>query len=308
MRTFPNRWPLWGEPPEDERRPGGPGGRSWTLAGLPAAVREAVRNHRTDEDRADFDALYAAAAEPLTRTAFLLTGDRARAVDRVGRAFAAAWGRWPEVAADPEPERWVRRALFEDVRCTPWRRFGRLGGGGREPDREGADREGADRLTEVDRVLLAALRELPGPQRGALVLHDVLGLDVMAVAAPDAVGGDPAAEGFGERLGGLLRAAAQRGCEALPRVPADLVRRRCAVRTRATTGAAGALLLAAAVTGLATVLGVGPSHFLRSHGDTADPAPSCAPAGPVGLVGTGGTGGDLGGGAGGLPDGCAPGH
>ncbi|WP_111492872.1 SigE family RNA polymerase sigma factor [Peterkaempfera bronchialis] len=125
------------------------------------ALREAVRNHRTDEDRDDFDELYGTAAEPLAQQAFLLTGDPDRAVACVQRAFAAAWGNWPEVAADPEPGRWVRTAVYADA-LSPWR--GRLprrrprggGGGPAESGRAGAEAAGGGRAGD-------------GPAEGELV-------------------------------------------------------------------------------------------------------------------------------------------
>ncbi|WP_377270912.1 RNA polymerase sigma factor [Peterkaempfera sp. SMS 1(5)a] len=119
-RTSPTRWPTWGDAPS-----GGTSG-GWSAAGL----REAVRNHRTEADRAAFDGLYAATVEPLLWQAYLLTGAAERASACVRRAFAAAWADWPEVAADPEPQRWVRAAVHADA-LAPWHDIGRLHGIGR---------------------------------------------------------------------------------------------------------------------------------------------------------------------------------
>ncbi|MGA5701388.1 hypothetical protein [Peterkaempfera bronchialis] len=385
------------------------------------ALREAVRNHRTDEDRDDFDELYGTAAEPLAQQAFLLTGDPDRAVACVQRAFAAAWGNWPEVAADPEPGRWVRTAVYADA-LSPWR--GRLprrrprGGGGGPAEsgraegeaagggRAGGARAGAEaagdgsaegrraegkaaggdraeggvagsgpaegelvegsqeegeraengqaegglaegglaengqaegglaeggqagvglaqgELTEGEptgggqaegepagevggvevgrveagRAVVAAVRRLPRAQRAALVLHVVAELDAAAIAVEaeastpatqgriaaartalaHALGeGDPDAEGFDIRLGGLLRDAALDGCRAVSYAPAEEVRRQGAVRTWAVTGTAGLLVVMIAGAAAATALGIGPSRILGDHGRRADPSPTC---------------------------------
>ncbi|MFE6749260.1 LuxR C-terminal-related transcriptional regulator [Kitasatospora purpeofusca] len=257
---------------------------------------------------AGFEEVYEAAHTRLVQQVFLLTACKHRAVHCVGRAFGEARRHWPEVAAGAEPEQWVRTRAFE-LALSPWHRGGpRRAHAWRLPHRRikvrPADEAQAvlpdhDRLTDRDRALLKALRRLSRPQRRALVLHDGLGLPAAAVAVevestvaaaegrvwaartalaqwvPDLVGPDPAADGFADRLCGLLHRAAVRGVPEPHRPPVPLLRARQGLVHAGRTGAAALLTVAVGGAVAATLAGGGPGELFRP----SDPPPPvlCAP-------------------------------
>ncbi|MFF7587070.1 LuxR C-terminal-related transcriptional regulator [Kitasatospora purpeofusca] len=257
---------------------------------------------------AGFEEVYEAAHTRLVQQVFLLTACKHRAVHCVGRAFGEARRHWPEVAAGAEPEQWVRIRAFE-LALSPWHRGGpRRAHAWRLPHRRikvrPADEAQAvlpdhDRLTDRDRALLKALRRLSRPQRRALVLHDGLGLPAAAVAVevestvaaaegrvwaartalaqwiPDLVGPDPAADGFADRLCGLLHRAAVRGVPEPHRPPVPLLRARQGLVHAGRTGAAALLTVAVGGAVAATLAGGGPGELFRP----SDPPPPvlCAP-------------------------------
>ncbi|MFJ8634432.1 sigma factor-like helix-turn-helix DNA-binding protein [Streptomyces sp. NPDC093568] len=118
-----------------------------------------------------FDALYAFSAPSLVRQTYLLCGRRELARESVERAFQLAWQRWPEVARDRDPAGWVRATAY-DFALSPWHRFRPRY---RHPESPPSDAS--------DRALLAALLQLPPPQRRTLVLYDGVGLDLPETAA-----------------------------------------------------------------------------------------------------------------------------
>lgn len=141
-----------------------------------------------------------------------------------------------------------------------------------------------DRLTDRDRALLKALKRLSRPQRRALVLHDGLGLPADAVAVevestvaaaegrvwaartalahwvPELVGPDPAADGFADRLCGLLHRAAVRGVPEPHRPPVPLLRARHGLVAAGRTGAAALLTVAVGGAVAATLAGAAPGR------------------------------------------------
>ncbi|MBW1596561.1 hypothetical protein HPT28_05795 [Streptomyces sp. JJ38] len=121
--------------------------------------------------RAAFEALYERHVRALTRQTYLLTGRRRLARWAVGRAFHAAWERWPEVAVDRDPAGWVRAAAHEQA-LSPWHWL---------RPRLGAE-EAYPGLPE-DRVILEALLSLPTVYRRVLLLHDGVGLGLAETAA-----------------------------------------------------------------------------------------------------------------------------
>ncbi|WP_405004867.1 LuxR C-terminal-related transcriptional regulator [Kitasatospora purpeofusca] len=257
---------------------------------------------------AAFEEVYEAGHTRLVQQVFLLTACKHRAVHCVGRAFGEARRHWPEPAAGAGPEQWVRMRAFE-LALSPWHRGGpRRAHAWRLPHRRikvrPADEGQAvlpdhDRLTDRDRALLKALRRLSRPQRRALVLHDGLGLPAAAVAVevestvaaaegrvwaarvalaqwvPDLVGPDPAADGFADRLSGLLHRAAVRGAPEPHRPPVPLLRARQGLVHVSRTGAAALLTVAVAGAVAATLAGGGPGELFRP----SDPPPPvlCAP-------------------------------
>ncbi|MET8751133.1 helix-turn-helix domain-containing protein [Streptomyces sp. NPDC004667] len=136
----------------------------------PAPPGESAQPPPTESARA-FDALYLCAAPALVRQTYLLTGRRALARQSVEHAFRQAWGRWPEVATDPDPVGWVRAIAYEYA-LSPWRRFRRAY---RNPD--------PGPVEPVDRMLLDALLDLPPAHRRTVLLYDGIGLDLPDTAA-----------------------------------------------------------------------------------------------------------------------------
>jgi RNA polymerase sigma-70 factor (ECF subfamily) len=124
-----------------------------------------------------FDAFYAARGAALVRQLHAMTGDLTEAQDCVQEAFARAWQRWSHVQAYDAPEAWVRQVA--------WRlavsRLRRARTGLRAARRHGPPPDAP--AMSPDRVaLVAALAQLPEPQRQAVVLHHLAGLSVQEVA------------------------------------------------------------------------------------------------------------------------------
>nr|WP_275564016.1 LuxR C-terminal-related transcriptional regulator [Kitasatospora sp. SID7827] len=271
---------------------------------------------------ASFEEFAALVHTRLVQQVFLLTGHRHRAAHCVHLALGAAGRRWAEVAAEPDPEGWVRREAF-DLALSPWHRGGpRRTHLLRRPRRRIAvDAAGApeppeppQKLTQRDRALVKALLRLSRPRRRALVLHDTLGLPVELVAVevesstaaaerrvrsaraalarevPALVGEDPEDPEFAERLAALLHRAAVHGCPG-PRLPsaARLVAD-SRLHTGLVTGGAAALTVAVGAAVVTTLLGVGPSELVRpapvrATACTAAGSGSAGPAAPDGAPG-----------------------
>jgi RNA polymerase sigma-70 factor, ECF subfamily len=100
----------------------------------------------------------------VVRTAYLITGDAAEAVDLAQEAFARAFERWDRVSALDRPEAWLHRVVANLSRSW-WRR--RL----LQWQRDRASDEVAPEPEVVDPRLMEALRELPHAQRTAVVLR-----------------------------------------------------------------------------------------------------------------------------------------
>jgi RNA polymerase sigma-70 factor (sigma-E family) len=116
----------------------------------------------------------------LSRTAYLLTGEHAAADDLLQSALVKTAARWRRVAAQGDPEAYVRRIMIND-RVSWWRRWGR-----REvavpdlPERSyGDDSDAAARRMD----LAAALACLSARQRAAIVLRFYEDRSVVETAA-----------------------------------------------------------------------------------------------------------------------------
>ncbi|KUL36534.1 hypothetical protein ADL22_23930 [Streptomyces sp. NRRL F-4489] len=241
----------------------------------------------------------------MVQQAVLLTG-RARLARRaVERAFQAAWQRWPEVAADPDPAGWVRAAAYEYA-LAPWRRVpARL----RRAERPGPGTPAPPADAPADRALLAALLALPVPYRRTLLLHDGVGLGLHRTAV-EVEASTPAATGrlthareclaaelpeLGlrglppDRQGAVLHARLAALAASRPVAPpaAREVRaageRRARRATRAGFGAAGVLVVAALAVSLGTPDGYRPPPRRPA---VAVPSVPSAPAGPSARAGS----------------------
>jgi len=108
---------------------------------------------------------------PLSRVAYVLTGDHHAAEDLVQGALIKLAERWAKLARDGSPEAYVRKVLYHD-HISAWRRRTRRAPEvaiGDVPDRAG----GGDEAGEVVRrlVLRQALAKLTHKQRAVLVLR-----------------------------------------------------------------------------------------------------------------------------------------
>ncbi len=126
----------------------------------------------------EFDAFYAGSFARLTSQVYAMIGDREEARDSVQEAFARAWSHRRKLERAEHPEAWVRTTAYR-IAVSRWRRT--------KVSRRPADRALQDepRATEPDETyvaLVTALRQLPEPQRRALVLHHLCDLPVLEVA------------------------------------------------------------------------------------------------------------------------------
>ncbi|WBB63645.1 hypothetical protein O7599_14465 [Streptomyces sp. WMMC500] len=175
-------------------RVGAYGNRAYRAGRRAAAARRCASAAGTTAAAAEaaYDALYQRCAADVTRHTYLLTGDHALTREAVEHAFHLAWERWPEVASDRDPPGWLRAAAFAYVQ-EPWewlrarwrRRARRAEEPGGDEASGGAGTRGGDEAcgAEEDRRVFAALRALPESYRSAVVVYDVVGLDLPEAAA-----------------------------------------------------------------------------------------------------------------------------
>jgi RNA polymerase sigma-70 factor (ECF subfamily) len=130
-------------------------------------------------DAEEFDDFYAGSFARLVGQLHAMIGDRDEAHECVQEAFVRAWSHRKQLDRTHAPEAWVRTTAYR-LAVSRWRRSVR---GRREPDRA-LQLVDHGRAPSEDRVaVIQALRQLPEPQRRALVLHHLCDLPVDAVAA-----------------------------------------------------------------------------------------------------------------------------
>lgn len=125
---------------------------------------------RSDDDER-FHAFVARSTAPLTRLAYLLSGDQHLANDLVQTCFIRLYQAWPKVRDKDTPDAYVRKVLIRcwlNERRRPWRH--RESRDGVVPDHAAPDVDpaGAAHNKETIRV---ALNRLPPRQRAAVVLR-----------------------------------------------------------------------------------------------------------------------------------------
>lgn len=109
-----------------------------------------------------FDSFYSATRQQLLHEAFVLTGDLPASAAAVREAYVAAWHHWRKVSRAEEPLSWVRsRAWVHAQRRHTARIWHRSKG-----------------VSEEQRAVLDALARLTLPQRRALLLIQVAGVDL----------------------------------------------------------------------------------------------------------------------------------
>ncbi len=124
----------------------------------------------------EFREFVAARSAALTRSAYLLTGQRKAAEDLLQTVLARVARRWRKISG--EPDAYVRAALYRE-QVSRWRRRGREVPG--VPDAPAAGDHAAS--TDLRVSLAAALRRLTPRQRAVVVLRYVEDLPESQVAA-----------------------------------------------------------------------------------------------------------------------------
>lgn len=104
----------------------------------------------------------------LTRTAYLLTGDRTAAEDLVQAALVKAAVRWRRLVAGGDPEAYLRRIIIND-QISGWRRRGRHETAMSDPPDPGLPDPADATARRLD--LAAALAQLAPRQRAVIVLR-----------------------------------------------------------------------------------------------------------------------------------------
>jgi RNA polymerase sigma-70 factor, ECF subfamily len=160
-------------------------------------------------DEREFDELYVSSYPRLTAQLYAMVGDRDEAEECVQEAFVRAWQHRGKLERSGQPEAWVRTTAYR-LAVNRWRRvlLSR-----RSPDRALNASTSAAEPSEARLALVAALRELPEPQRRALVLHHIADLTVAEVARETGV------------ADGTVKAQLSRGRAALAELLADSPRR-----------------------------------------------------------------------------------
>ncbi len=158
----------------------GPGGGSPIMRMLTA-----TSDTRSQRARDEFDRFVADSAQPLLRTAYLISWDLAEAEDLVQECLMLIARRWPRVRAMDHPRAYARRVLINRALD---------GAGGRSRRRQELDACAQDDLgrhVAPDRTELVGLRSelvqalgaLPARQRTVLVLRYFEDLSEAQVAA-----------------------------------------------------------------------------------------------------------------------------
>jgi RNA polymerase sigma-70 factor (ECF subfamily) len=134
-----------------------------------------------DDPRRGYALFFGVAKASLMGQAYLLTGDVEEARDLVQETLLRAWKSWSQVSGYDDPQGWARRVLH-NLAVSRWRRqkvreLNRFAAGSEMTGSEVAGPD-ADHIDVVN-----ALHRLPVSQQRALVLHDVVGMSVVEVAA-----------------------------------------------------------------------------------------------------------------------------
>lgn len=155
-------------------------------------------------DADSFDAFYAASVRRVTSQLYAMTGRTAEAEDCVQEAYARAWQRWRKVSGYADPEAWVRTVAYR-ISVDAWRRaLSRSIAHRRHGAADDIPGLGPDHV-----AIIAALRQIPSPQRRAIVLYHLVGMPVDQVASETGV---PV---------GTVKARLARGRQALAALLAD---------------------------------------------------------------------------------------
>jgi RNA polymerase sigma-70 factor (sigma-E family) len=141
----------------------------------------------SSEAVASVTALYAEHALGLVRLAVVMTGDRSYAEDIVQEAFLGLYRRWGRLPDTSAPLAYVRVSVLNGCRTALRRRarLGLLSPSGETAEGAWQHAESAEAralLSEEQRAVATALRNLPQRQREALVLRYYLDLSEEEIA------------------------------------------------------------------------------------------------------------------------------
>lgn len=153
----------------------------------------------------EFDDFYTASFARITGQVYAMIGNRDEAQECVQEAFVKAWAHRRKLERAEHPEAWVRVTAHR-LAISRWRRS-KLAR--RAQDRAVAAPTVTQPVDEKYVALVEALKQLPEPQRRALVLHHMCDLPVAAVA--DEVGAPV----------GTVKARLSRGRDALAALLSD---------------------------------------------------------------------------------------
>ncbi|MGA8458483.1 MAG: SigE family RNA polymerase sigma factor [Streptosporangiaceae bacterium] len=120
-------------------------------------------------------ALYEAHALGLVRLAVVMTGDQGSAEDIVQDAFLGLYRRWDSLTDLPYPLAYLRASVLNGCR-TALRRRSRADRAHYLSEVPSESAEARALLSEEQRAVARAIRDLPGRQREALVLRYYLNL------------------------------------------------------------------------------------------------------------------------------------
>jgi RNA polymerase sigma-70 factor (sigma-E family) len=120
-------------------------------------------------------ALYEAHALGLVRLAVVMTGDQGSAEDIVQDAFLGLYRRWDNLTDLPYPLAYLRASVLNGCR-TALRRRSRAGRAHYLSEVPSESAEARALLSEEQRAVARAIRDLPDRQREALVLRYYLNL------------------------------------------------------------------------------------------------------------------------------------
>ena len=129
----------------------------------------------------DFDQFYGVHFASLGVQLYAYFGDMAEAQDVTQEAFCRAWQQWSKVSTYDDPVAWVRRVAWR-LAISRWRRTKTALAFARKQREEHVPELSPDRV-----ALASALATLPAPQRRAVVLHYLSGLQVAEIAAQEGV-------------------------------------------------------------------------------------------------------------------------
>jgi RNA polymerase sigma-70 factor (ECF subfamily) len=129
-------------------------------------------------DDSEFDSFYTATVRRVVIEVYAMVGNLHEAEDAVQEAYARAWHRWRRICGYSDPAGWVRTVAYR-IAVSSWRRARNL----RLAQVRAAVPESSIEISADAVALAEALRALPMAQRQAIVMHHLVELSVVEIAA-----------------------------------------------------------------------------------------------------------------------------